>query len=107
MQYIISAVRQNGYLNVESPRSNVTEGPDNVSYTTWWDSGLSASVCDAVDRLLQAAMNWPNNWIQWQYFGPNSTTAADQLGRAGGFNVPMPPHSPGWGATIVRQRGGG
>lgn len=55
-KYIISAGptgNGNGNLDVwKNP--NINNGVDNVSSTTWWNSGLSSENCAAVDNLINA-----------------------------------------------------
>ena len=84
-----------GYLNVGG-NTNITTGVDNVSATTWWDSGLSPKNCNGVDKLIKAANAWPNGKIPYHYYGPNSNTAANELGAAGGFRPPKPPGAFAW-----------
>jgi hypothetical protein len=47
--------------------------------------------------MLSAANSWPQNTVLYDaFFGPNSNTAAQQIGAAGGFNPAAPPGSFGW-----------
>lgn len=102
--YIISGgptMKPSGYgkLNVW-PRTNMANGDDRPTDKTWWDSGLSSANCSFVDRLVQAAKSWPNNWIDYYPGGPNSNTAASHLGNVAGFSLPIPPGAVGWGDPI-------
>jgi len=78
---------------------NINSGVDNVSATTWWDSGLSGDNCDGVDDMIDEAMGWPDNTIPYSWSGPNSNSVAHELGSTGGFNPPSPPVSFGWGTS--------
>jgi len=51
-------------------------------------------LCEALARDLK---KWPQNTIVYNAFwGPNSNTAAHQLGNAGIFFPPQPPGAYGW-----------
>ncbi|HEV2247638.1 MAG TPA: RHS repeat-associated core domain-containing protein, partial [Terriglobia bacterium] len=105
-QYILSSgptgASGNGSLNVWR-NSNVNNGADNTSATTWWNSGISSVNCAGVDKMIQAATRWPENQIPYSWSGPNSNSAAHDLGTIGGFNPPAPPGSVGWGAPIPKS----
>jgi RHS repeat-associated protein len=104
VQYIISAgltgPNGTGNLNVWPPNSNINNGDDNLSATTWWNSGLSSDNCSGVDALINAATNCPEDTIPYNWRGPNSNSAAHDLGTAGGFNPTAPPGSVGWNIPI-------
>jgi hypothetical protein len=55
---------------------DINNGVDNVSSTTWWNSGLSSDNCSGVDALTNAATNWPEDTIPYNWRGPNSNSAA-------------------------------
>ena len=71
---------------------------------TWFDSGCSAQVCNAVDRMINADENWPPTPfgipIWYNPLGPNSNSFARYIGQQGGFNPSEPPGAVGWGVRI-------
>ena len=98
-QWIVTAGPSDGSLNVwKKPAS----GDPELSSPVWWKTLLSSAVCAGVDNLLKAADAWPQNKIPYNWQGPNSNSAANQLGAAGGFNPTAPPGSRGWGAPIPK-----
>jgi RHS repeat-associated protein len=104
-QYTISAgptdPNGSGYLNVWVTEGTTGQLPgDKHTAKTAWSSGLSPDNCDKVDKLLQAAWDFPNNEIVYGWNGPNSNSAANYLATAGGFSVTKPPGSVGWGKPI-------
>ncbi len=106
-QYIISGGPTNpsgsGYLNVWVS-SDTKNGVDNVSATTWWNSGLSSANCEGVDKLLNAANGWRQNQNPYDAMsGPNSNSAANYLGGVGGFNPSAPPGALwGWSTPVPK-----
>jgi RHS repeat-associated protein len=104
-QYIISGGSSNpngsGFLNVWPPNLDTSGGVDNTSATVWWNSGLSPENCQGVDATIAAAQGWPNGTIPYHAVGgPNSDTAAHNLGTAGGFNPSPPPGTTGWDTPL-------
>jgi RHS repeat-associated protein len=100
-QYIVSAGPSNGFLDVW-PTDNLNAQPDNVSATTSWNSGLSSSNCNGADDLLTSADTWPQDTIPYSpALGPNSNSAANYFGQAGGFNPSAPSGSMGWNTPIL------
>jgi RHS repeat-associated protein len=103
-QYIISGGPWpiNGHTDLDVwVNQNLHSGVDNVSSTTSWNSGLSSNNCSGVDNLINTANNWPQNTIPYNpQNGPNSNSAAHNLGTAGGFSPPAPPGSIGWNTPI-------
>ncbi len=74
---------------------------DHAGQLTHWTSGLSASDCNPVERMLTASRGFPQHkFIYDAASGPNSNTAARYFGRAGGFNPSQPPLAWGWGAYL-------
>ena len=98
-QWIISGVNQ-GTLNVQVKEGNAN-GADNSSQTTFFDSGLSADICDKVAKLLGAALEYPNAILNYNGpLGPNSNSIANYFGSIAGFSIPNGPSgSYGWGNT--------
>ena len=114
-QYTISAgpvddANKQQYLNVW-----VTEGTDGQlpldkhTAKTTFDSGVSPDNCAGVDKLVQAAWDWPNfpngfdDQIPYQPQGqkaPNSNSAANYLGQVGGFSPSKPSGAYGWGKAV-------
>ena len=111
-QYIVSAgpTRSGaggdyGALNIwgqDKPVNDSTKnsGANKASDLTHWSSGSSPANCDAVDKLLAAALAFPNNSIPYNPLGPNSNSAAALLGRVAGFGATAPPGAFGWTAPI-------
>lgn len=103
-QWIISGggtTPTGGFLNVwVTPTSN---GDPALLAPVWWNSGLSSAICDAVDGMINGGRGWPNNTIPYWWQGPNSNSAANNLGGVGGFNPSAPPRSTGWGTPIPKH----
>ncbi len=91
-----------GQLNVwvNSGTQSSRFGPDNPSATTQWSTGSSPKNCDAVDKLLNAANNFPNGLTTYNFLGPNSNSAARELGSVAGFSPTAPPGSVGWNVPL-------
>jgi RHS repeat-associated protein len=87
------------YLDVIQLR-DIQHQDDNVSATTWWDSGLSSENCSGVDELISAATYWEQDTIPYEWNGANSNSAARNLGESGGFYPTAPPGSYGWSTPI-------
>ena len=107
-QYLVSGgpwpqTGPNQMLNVwPTPVSpgGASSGPDSLGASNAWESGLSPDNCAGVDNLLNAANRWPQNTIPYDWSGPNSNSAAHNLGTAGGFNPTVPSGSVGWNTPI-------
>jgi RHS repeat-associated protein len=97
-QFLITGGGVGGFLKVWVPPVSV--GDPQLSAPVWWDSGLSSEICDGVDNMLKAARRWPENKIPYWWQGPNSNSAANFLGRVGGFFPTPPPHSTGWSVPV-------
>ena len=68
---------------------------------------LSSENCSSVDAMIAAANGWPQNTIPYNpTSGPNSNSAAHDLGNAGSFNPSAPPGSIGWNTPVVPGGGG-
>ena len=83
---------------------------DNASLAgTWFDSGLSSSVCGQVTALEVAAEDWNSSLSlrnpYWAVPGPNSNSFARYVGLEGLFNPTAPPGSVGWSHTIDTPQG--
>lgn len=91
-----------GFLNDFVTPGNVGSpmGTDNPNAGTWFDSGSSDAVCDAVNAMIGAAADWPDGTIPYSWSGPNSNTFANFIGQAGGFNVSQPPGGIGWNTPL-------
>jgi len=105
VQYIVSAGPSNtpgNYLNIWPPSTDLHSGVDNVSAATDFDSGLSADNCAGVDKLLTAARGFGqyDNYYS-AFWGPNSNSAANYLGSAGGFSPPAPLGGVGWYTGVM------
>jgi RHS repeat-associated protein len=76
---------------------------------TWFDSGLSSSVCGQVTGLEVAAEDWPPTTSGIPYHpvkGPNSNSFARYVGEAGGgFHPTAPPGSQAWSHPIPTSQG--
>ena len=99
-RYIISAGPQNGdgsgYLVGGAVLGDSKDG-DTASAKVAWDSGLSALNCDSVERMIEAAKNFPQDRFKYNArSGPNSNSFARYIGRVGGFHSSAPPLSFGW-----------
>jgi hypothetical protein len=86
-----------GYLN------EATDYPsDGPGGAIWFDSESSPDNCPAVDNLLRASNNWPQNQIVYDYlFGPNSNSAARYFGDVAGFYPTTPPGAWGWWYPVL------
>jgi hypothetical protein len=77
--------------------------PDRVSNPTWWDSGTSPEICAGVDKLLAAVDAWPQDTIPYHPFsGPNSNSAAHNVGDAGGFSPSRPDGAIAWDEPVPK-----
>lgn len=107
-QYIVSAgptgANGSGSLNVWVDKGSTgTHYPaDNSGASSAFSTPCddSTAVCDGVDKLLGAANTYPNNTIDYGWFGPNSNSVAHYLGQAGGFDPPQPPKTPYWSTPV-------
>jgi len=75
---------------------------DDWKASVWFDSGLSANVCERVDHMIYQTSKWPQGQIQYDpRNGPNSNSAARYLGQDK-FSFPHPPSN--WLGWDMRLR---
>jgi RHS repeat-associated protein len=97
-QSLITGGSENGFLNVWTPP--VQPGDPELLAPVALKTPLSPDVCDAVDKMLKLAKTWPQNKMPYNWQGPNSNSAANAIGSAGGFSPPAPPGSTGWPVPV-------
>lgn len=80
-------------------------GDSRLLAPTSWSIGPSAEVCEAVDKMIKAAQDWPKQGIgKYWWEGPNSNSAAKYLGSVGGFAPGAPPLTKGWDVPLPRRQ---
>jgi RHS repeat-associated protein len=83
------------------PSEDVRSRVDNVTASTWFDSGCAPGHCAGVDRMVEATGSFNQQFAGTLYdprHGPNSNTVARYLGNIGNFEPSGPPGSEyGWG----------
>lgn len=91
---LVNIVRRSVVFYLNEMQDYPGNGPANG--TTWYDTGLSSSNCNAADTLVLGAESWPNYGILYNPFGPNSNSAAHYIGNEAGLFISPPPGAIGW-----------